>query len=143
MFNTKFRNGQGLTAYSFLCGYIQRVESKVSGEEIRIDLWLEHGCWHVRAHNYDSVGRIEWVSEENLTDARTQWKRLVKQLFGEYISTAKADKRYTVAREFHGESEPSWVVRFEGNWVNHSDNAEMAWIKAAEHKKENSPKELA
>ena len=137
MFNTKFRNNKGLTAYSLMCGYIQRVESNITGEEIRIDLWMEHSCYHVRAHNFDSIGRIEWVSENNLTDARSQYNRLVKDLFGEYIKSVKRDRRYSVTREYHGDSEPSFVLRFCGEWVNHSDNPEQAWLKAAEHKKEN------
>lgn len=133
---TTFRNKSGLTVYALACGYVQRVESEVTGNDIRVDLWVEHGAFHVRAHDFTDVGRIDWIVEENLSDARYQWDRLVKQCFGAALKEVKADKRYSVAQEYHGEREPAHVIRFCGEWVGNADNAPQAWMLGAQHKKD-------
>ena len=131
-----FRIKAGLSVYALSCGYFQRIESEITGEDIRVDLWHESGHFHARAHNFTTSTRIDWVTESNLDDARTQWAALVKQIFGNVIRTIKKDKRYTVTREFAGESSPAYVTRFCGEWVSNSDTAPGAWVKAAEHNAE-------
>lgn len=59
----KFYNKDGsLTVYSFACGYVQRE----NGWDLHKD-----GCWHVQGHG-------EWYSFDTLTEARKEWRRLVK-----------------------------------------------------------------
>lgn len=128
-----FRIKAGLSVYALACGYVQEIDTKITGKNIRVQLLMEHGAFHVKAHDFDDVGRIEWVVEDQIGDARTQWAALVKQIFGGVIRTIKKDKRYTVTREFAGESSPAYVTRFCGEWVANSDTAPGAWVKAAEH----------
>lgn len=131
-----FRLKCGLSVYALACGYQQQIDTAITGKNIRVTLWLEHGAFHVRAHDFNEVGRIEWVTENNITDARTQWTTLVNQLFGDVIKTIKKDRRYAVNREYRGWSDPAYVVRFCGEYVDHCDTAAAAWIKAAEHNAE-------
>lgn len=132
--SNKFRNLSGLTQYALACGYVQRIESDITGENISLELWMENGCYHVRAHNYDSIGRIEWVSENSISDARTQYKRLYKEIWGSVISTNK-DRRYTVTRELSGDQYKQFVVRFCDQWIGKSDDKLAAAVIIAEHKK--------
>ena len=131
-----FRIKSGLSVYALACGYVQQIDTEITGESIRVQLRMEHGAFHVQAHNFTEHGRIEWVVEDTIGDARTQWKKLVNQLFGEAIKTIKKDRRYAVNREYRGESDPAYVARFCGEMVDYSDTAAGAWIKAAEHNAE-------
>ena len=137
MTSPTFRIKSGLSVYALSCGYVQEIDTKITGKNIRIQLLMEHGAFHVKAHDFDDVGRIEWVVESQIGDARTQWQALVKQLFGGVIRTIKKDSRYTVTREFSGDQGgPSFVARFCGEWVGRSDTIPGAWVKAAEHNAE-------
>ncbi|UNA02765.1 hypothetical protein [Enterobacter phage vB_ExiM_F5M1E] len=129
-----FRIKSGLSVYALACGYVQQIDTEVTGESIRVQLRMEHGAFHVQAYNFTEHGRIEWVVEDMIGDARTQWQRLVNQIFGDTIKATKKDRRYTVNREYRGESDPAYVTRFCGEYVDYSDTAAAGWIKAAEHK---------
>jgi len=62
----KFITKQGqLTAYALSCGY---VESKIAGF-VKINLWREHSCYHVRAHDRIN-GRMFWESFRTIKSAR-------------------------------------------------------------------------
>jgi len=59
-----------LTSYALACGYI---EQKLR-QGIQTTLWMEHGCLHVRQHDFQSRGRIFWdVFDRNLTAARKRF----------------------------------------------------------------------
>ncbi|AEZ66255.1 hypothetical protein EXT67_20525 [Pectobacterium atrosepticum] len=132
-----FRIKSGLSVYALACGYIQQIDTEITGESIRVKLRMEHGAFHVQAHNFTEGGRIEWIVEGQIGDARAQWKALVNQLFGEVIRTIKKDKRYTVAREFSGDPCGAlYVTRFCGEFVSRADTIPGAWVKAAEHNAE-------
>lgn len=61
----KFRTKAGrLTPYALACGYIERKEN----EALRLDLWHEGACFHVRAH--DNTARLFWECFDTLTQAR-------------------------------------------------------------------------
>lgn len=63
----KFHNSNGtLTAYAFACGYIERKET----ENLRLDLWHEGACYHVKAHEFNGRGRLTWESFDGLAAAR-------------------------------------------------------------------------
>ena len=109
----KFRHLSGLTAYAFACGYIQRFETYDNDGLLTIDLWHEGACYHVRMTLNSE--RREWVCEGNLSDARAQWHRMIREHAGERLKQIRKDKRYSVAREHHGESDPSWVARWLGD----------------------------
>lgn len=106
----KFRNKSGLTAYALSCGYIQRFELLDDTGMLRVDLWHEGACFHV--HVSQEGERLSWVSEALLGDARAQWEKFVRTHAGERLKAIRKDGRYAVAREFHGEGDPSWVARF-------------------------------
>jgi hypothetical protein len=63
MFYTK--SGR-LTKYALGCGYVE-VEWK---NGIQIKLWHEHGCFHVRKHDFINNNRVFWESFRRLKDAR-------------------------------------------------------------------------
>lgn len=138
--NTKFHNASGLTAYALACGYIQEVDAVNNGRNIRVTLWRENGCYHVRAHDHTVEGRLEWVSENSLADARWQFNRLIRRYYGDAIELVRHDGRYTVRREFCGDSEPRWVVRFCGDWVGKAETKLAAWVVAYAHR---NPAEVA
>ena len=75
----KFHNKNGtLTAYAFACGYIERKET----ENLRLDLWREGACWHVRANDFDAANcRLFWESFDLLTEARKFFNAQKRQLF--------------------------------------------------------------
>lgn len=109
----KFRIENGLSVYAFACGYLQVVHLVDGTRDIKIELYAD-GCWHIRAYDFADRGRLAWISEDNLSDARDQWARLVAEHIGADIKAIKKDKRYTVTREYSGEGDPAWVARFCG-----------------------------
>lgn len=128
-----FRQVSGLTVYAFACGYIQRVELELATSDIRVDLWHEGACFHVRVHDFKGDGRLDWASFDNVGKARIYWKKQVMKHLGYAICAIRRDSRYTVAREFHGGAEPSWVVRFCGEWLDKADTLVGAQLKAYRH----------
>jgi hypothetical protein len=70
-----------LTAYNLACGYIQRTEYN----GIRIDLWHEGACYHTRVHDFNTHKRVVWNCHEKLSDARRDYKKLVKKYTGQGV----------------------------------------------------------
>ena len=64
----QFHNKQGLTAYSFVCGYMQQIRETCDGVDYTVEFYLDGGVWAVRV--FIDGERREWVCEENLVDAR-------------------------------------------------------------------------
>lgn len=74
----RFHQKNGLSAYALACGYIQRTARTIGADyELRIDLWHEGACYHVRAHEHGGRGRLCWESFGRLTDARKAYRRAV------------------------------------------------------------------
>ena len=64
---TKFRNATGqLTAYALGCGYKER---KLDGP-VEVELYCEHGCYHIRGFDTETRHRLFWESTNNLAQAR-------------------------------------------------------------------------
>ena len=61
-----------LRPYALACGY---VEQRIIGK-LHVDLWREHGVYHVRAHEFDGRGRIAWESFSVLQEARKAFIRM-------------------------------------------------------------------
>lgn len=64
-----------LTAQQFACGYVQRKERK----GIAVTLWLEHGVYHVRAHDHGVHERLEWQVGRTLKQAITLYRAICAQ----------------------------------------------------------------
>ncbi len=64
-------NGR-ISAYGFACGYVE--QAKIG--DIRIRLWINHGCYHVRAHEhgFGGRGRLFWDSFRTLGAARKRFR---------------------------------------------------------------------
>jgi hypothetical protein len=70
-----------LTAYEFACGYVQEIDTnKGEMKGTRLQLWKEHNCFHVRAHNHDTNERIFWDSFNTLTEANKRFYKAAKEL---------------------------------------------------------------
>lgn len=61
--------------YDFICGAVDAVE--VNG--IRISMWHESNCYHVRSHDFNEHKRIEWNSFKLLSKARQDFARMKKR----------------------------------------------------------------
>ncbi len=71
----KFTTNKGeLSAYAFLCGYIEKTEIK----HIRITLYFE-SVYHIKVSDDRELGVIKWESFETLTEARKFYKQQIKQ----------------------------------------------------------------
>lgn len=70
----KFYNkDKSLTAYSFICGYVQRIEKDDKFKE----LYMEHSHYHVRSgRNGEQVSVWEVFSHNELTKARKLFKSI-------------------------------------------------------------------
>lgn len=71
-----------ITAYQAACGAVQRIELKQCDHHsvTSIDLWVEHGTYHVRAHDHELHGRLFWASYDTITAARTRYNKAVKDI---------------------------------------------------------------
>lgn len=126
-----FRNKSGLTEYALRCGYVQVIDAhNATGENISLKMWHEGACFHVRAHNYDNGGRIEWVSERLLSDARYHFDRLAKSLF-----IAEKTGPYSVRHEAAPDGEPRYFAYHGSSKVGVSDTLIGAHIACSEHKR--------
>ena len=61
-----------LTAYALGCGYVERRYGRTGGT---VDLYREHGVYHVRLFDRET-GRRVWVSSYTLAEARKTFRRL-------------------------------------------------------------------
>ena len=68
-----------LSAYALSCGYLQ----SYSQANLRVTLWREHGVYHVRAHEFDGAGRLDWQAFRTLHKARKHFGFLIRHLTNE------------------------------------------------------------
>ena len=128
---TVFNNASGLTLYALSCGYVQEAESVINGRKIRVTLWMEHGAFHVRAHDFTVEGRLDWVVENSLADARHHYNAMIRRYLGDALTIA--DRRYKVSREFNGHESKKYVVRFCGEYIGFADDKLSARVKVFNH----------
>ena len=68
-----------LTYYEFRCGYVQQLEtapcSAKPGTGTQLQIWMEHGTFHVRAHDFQKHERIFWDSFDTMTEANRRFFR--------------------------------------------------------------------
>jgi len=74
-----------LNADQLACGYTQRWTCEHGNKPIRLrnvtlQLWMEHGAYHVRAHDHGKIGRIFWDSFRTLTEARKRYSTAKREL---------------------------------------------------------------
>jgi hypothetical protein len=71
-----------LTRYEFVCGYIQQAESAnctvSSGRQLT--LWMEHGTFHVRAHDFGKHERLFWDVFDTMTEANKRYFQAKREL---------------------------------------------------------------
>ena len=80
-----FHNKQGLTAYSFACGYVQDIKVK----DTHIELYLDGGVYATRVFRSklgEGFERLEWVCEESLSDARQHFEDFVRAYLPELVT---------------------------------------------------------
>lgn len=65
-----------LTPYAFACGYVEQTERNNK----RVQLWHEHGTYHVRGHDYTEHERLFWECFDRLPDARRYYDRQSKTI---------------------------------------------------------------
>jgi len=82
------KDGQ-LTSYALACGY---VEQKNYGP-IRITLFKDGGCYHVRAYDHDQKIRYFWEVFRTLTEARHHYK------YVESLLIAEAGRKFEKSKE--------------------------------------------
>ena len=59
-----------VSAYGLACGYIEQAMFS----DVRLRLWYEHGCYHVRAHDFAEHGRLFWDSFSTVKAARKRFR---------------------------------------------------------------------
>ena len=64
--NIYSENPKFLTVYGFDCGYIERRET----DFISLELYKEHGIYHVRLNSFYNRNDNFWKSFENLQEAK-------------------------------------------------------------------------
>lgn len=71
-----------ISRYEFCCGYTQECETEgcTIGSGIRLVLWMEHGCFHVRAHDYGKGERVFWDSFDTMTEANQRYFKAKREL---------------------------------------------------------------
>lgn len=123
-----FHQVNGLTACALACGYIQRVEfTRENKSYVRVDLWHEGACYHVRVVDSENDHR-EWYSYESLGRARKVWLFHVRQTFSVALRSIRKDKRYSVSTEGVGTRHARYVARFCGDFIGYYTTREEAWI---------------
>lgn len=81
-----------LSAYYLACGYIEQTQvpsRQVKGATIQVTLWREHSCYHVRAHEFEGAGRLQWQSFHTLYEARKSYRSMINGYKGERHMTKK------------------------------------------------------
>jgi hypothetical protein len=81
----KFYKANGeLTRYAFACGYLQvfTVDGKpyYSTDAAGVCLYLDGGCWHVKAHNTEHGHAQVWENFLTYKEARQVWGRVRAKL---------------------------------------------------------------
>jgi len=130
----EFNNKGQLTAYALSCGCME-THRVPRGHMVNVNLWKEHGTYHVRAHNHTTGKRLFWDSFDTLTKARKRFSAAKKHLKAASLpELAGLDKRYTLAKEFCGYKESRYVLRFCGEWLGQSLHADDALQFGFKHK---------
>lgn len=133
---SKFHQKNGLTRYALSCGYQQEAKLTRQGSETVVRLSMDSACYRVdvvvfNGNNFSHrIGESVALGLDQLGEIRKYWAQQVREQFGENISVAKSDKRYTVDLEFCGEREPYYVARNCGAWVGKSSTMAGAWLLA-------------
>ena len=83
MCGDKFYNKQGLTTYSFACGYVQDIRVG----DIHVELYLDGGVFATRV--FRSSERLLWICEESLSDARYHFNTAIMNYLPELKSHNK------------------------------------------------------
>ena len=83
MCGDKFYNKQGLTTYSFVCGYVQDIRVA----DIHVELYLDGGVFATRV--FRSSERLLWICEESLSDARYHFNTAIRNYLPELKSHNK------------------------------------------------------
>ena len=63
------KNGD-LSAYGLGCGYTQ----SHNAHGVNVQLWQEHGVYHVRVHDFTTGKRMAWEVFNRLTPARKLYR---------------------------------------------------------------------
>lgn len=58
-----------LTSYQLACGAVQSKRTGAHNMTL-VNLWLEHGVYHVRAHDFMHGRRLDWQSFPTLKEAQ-------------------------------------------------------------------------
>jgi hypothetical protein len=75
----KTKNGF-TSEYGFMCGYIETIQT----EKTKLTMYYEHGIYHIQAYRNDLKRLMTrndckiWNSYETLTEAKKEYKKLVK-----------------------------------------------------------------
>lgn len=89
------KNGN-LTHYGFACGYIEEFFAKSEDRNIRIQMYLEHNCFHVQAYDSIRQEKLLWVCPEYLSEGQriiSRIKKIIKKE-GEFIEKVVAHLIY-------------------------------------------------
>lgn len=66
-----------VTAYGFACGY--KEARTLPASNVRVEIYSEHGVYHVRAHHFGTTKRLAWETAENVTGARALYRALCQR----------------------------------------------------------------
>ncbi len=66
-----------MTKQQLACGYVQR---EYLYDDATVSLWMEHGVYHVRAHDFETHTRLFWDAFPTLTEARKRYALAVAEL---------------------------------------------------------------
>jgi len=136
----KFRNKAGLSEYSFNCGHNQVVQGKniADGKNYSVELYMDGNTFHVKAHDDTVMERKEWVVENTLSDARSQWLKWAESLLGPTLHEAKADKRFEVAYDLQDADDMKpWKVKLDGEIVATANTRMQALCSQVEYRIDN------
>ncbi len=64
-----------ITRYELACG----CTAGSIKDGISVNLWMEHGAYHVRVHDHNGAGRLAWEVFPGVTLARESFRRMVRQ----------------------------------------------------------------
>lgn len=72
----QYVSGKWLSQYALACGSVERAAKR----NTVINMWLEHGVYHVRGHDHDKRGRLFWDTFETVTEARKYFSTKRREL---------------------------------------------------------------
>lgn len=140
------RGHYGLTERALKQGYYQQVFARGANLDLLIQLHAVIGGYetYVWSNTPQLPGHRFRTTTDNLSEARSQWREQVSKHCASAIAEMKADTRYSVTREYHGERDPSWVARWLGAEVIYAAHggtgtfgcttSEEAWMRCYAHR---------